>query len=186
MRRVGWPLTLLALALGSCSEPLAPATPGPLLFESEWTGTGPSPFWSGFSITADGGVYSYDSGPNPIALPAGDEFTAAQLQAKYAQNRHYRAQLPEGETLSWYRATATEVRRAGLTEPAPGCPDLAVERFYVLIYDSAKDRYRRVLLHARAGMAQASTARDAHDLYLWILKVTGEDYNGTNECDPYP
>ena len=180
-------LPLVLAAATSCSDPVGSApTPGPLLFEVEEVGTGP--FWGGYSIDAQGGVYSYDSGPNPITIPEGDVYTAAELQLKYAQNRRWRAKLPDGETERHY-AQARSALRARLTEAKPGCPDLAVERYYVLVYDRVYNRYTRKLLHMRGGVGQANTAPEALDLYHWLALVTNEGYsdgsNGPNECDPY-
>jgi hypothetical protein len=175
----------LVLAIASCSEPLAPTpAPGRLLFESEWTGTGADRWWAGYSIDADGRVWSYGSGPDPVAIPEGDVYTAAELALKYAQDRHLRAQLRDGETVARYDEVGA-VLKAGLTEAKPGCPGLAIERFYALVYDARHDRYTRVLLHVRGGVGQENTAPEASDLYRWLLQITEEGYNGPNECDPY-
>jgi len=174
----------LVLAITSCSEPLAPTpAPGRLLFESEWTSV-LVPYWGGYSVDADGRVWSYDSGPDPIAIPRGDVYTAAELELKYAQNRHLRAQLRDGETVARYDEVGA-VLKAGVTEAKPACPDLAIERFYALVYDARHDRYTRVLLHVRGGVGQENTAPEASDLYRWLLQVTEEGYYGPNECDPY-
>jgi hypothetical protein len=182
-------LPLLLAAAASCSDPVGSApAPGPLLFEVEWVGTGSFRFWSGYSIDAQGGVYSYSSGPDPIAIPEGDVYTAAELQLKYAQNRVWQAQLPDGETELRY-AEAGLALRAGLTQTKSGCAGMAIERFYVLVYDRVYNRYTRKLLHMRGGMGQANTAPQALGLYHWLAQVTNEGYsdgsNGPNECDPY-
>jgi hypothetical protein len=180
------PLALVCAA-SSCSDPLTPPRPGELLFEIEASGqTETGPWWIGYSITADGGVYSYNSGPNAIPIPTGDVYTAAQLKEKYAQDRRYRAQLPDGETLSHYDAAIGELVRSPLTEAKPACPDLTVQRFYVLVYDSHRDQYTRVLLHALGGIAQVNTAPTEHDLYLWLRDITRQEYLGPTDCDPYP
>ncbi|MFL5385335.1 MAG: hypothetical protein ACJ8GN_22680 [Longimicrobiaceae bacterium] len=185
--RVLW-ASLLATAVVSCSEPLAPAVPGKLLFEIEVTSSGLGLFWRGYSVDAEGHVYAWDvfaAGASELRPSDSNVFTGEQLQAKYAHGRTLVATLPAGEAESRYAEVGAALR-GRLTGIKMGCPDVAFERYYALVYDPAGDRYTRVLLHQSGAAGRANTSPAARDLYHWLVKVTtGGEVSGPSVCDPY-
>lgn len=171
---------VLPLAAASCAEPFTPPPPGPVLFEVESINFAWGRHWGGFVVDADGKVYAYDLSKTDLMPQQGDEFTAAELETKYARERRLVATVSAAEVASRYAAVGGTL--AGrLSAPHGVCADAGITRFTALLYDASTGRYRRILLHQRGNVARTNTAPAARELYQWLAEVTQAESTG---CEP--
>ena len=171
---------VLPLAAASCAEPLTPPSPGPLLFEVEAINYAWGRHWSGFVVDAQGQVYAYELVAPTEMPPERDEFTAAELEAKYAHGRRLVTTIPATEAASRYGRVGAAL--SGLaTAPLNVCFDAGVVRYTALLYDASTGRYRRLLLHQRGDWARTNTSPAARELYRWLAGVTQTESDG---CEP--
>ncbi|HSU16276.1 hypothetical protein [Longimicrobium sp.] len=173
----------LVAASASCAETFIPRLePGSALFEVEYTNAAWGRRWNGFYVDAQDRVYSYDLGDARFDLEgSGDEFTAAELAAKYAHDAKLVTTLAPGEALARYDGVRA-VLTTPLTAPRGMCADAGTLRFSALVYDARTDTYHRVLLHQSGDVAQANLSPVALNLYHWLSGVTG---TSSGACDPF-
>jgi len=173
----------LSLAGASCTEPLAPPEPGDVLFEVEYLNFAWVPTWQGFVVEADGEVYAYDLGDTTRQWPPeDDDFSAAELAAKYAHGRRLVRAVSPTEVSSMY--SRVDFALAGTVTPPLGvCFDAGIVRYSALLFDGSTGTYHRVLLHQRGDVARTNTAPAAREMYQWLAGVTATGAD-LGICDP--
>jgi hypothetical protein len=174
---------VLALSAASCTEPLAPPEPGTVLFEVEYVNFAWGRSWHGFTVDADGRVYTYDVS-DTNQWPSDDEvIPAAELEAKYAHHRRLVASVSPTEAAARY-ARVGDALAGSITPPQGVCADAGGTRYSALLYDADTGTYRRLLLHQRGDVARTNTSPAARDLFHWLADVT-DTAGDAAVCDPY-
>ena len=112
--------------------------------------------------------------------PRTDEFTAAELEAKYTHERRLVTTVSAADVASRY-AEVGGALAGRLSAPQGICADAGITRFTALLYDASTGRYRRILLHQRGDEALTNSAPAAHVLYQWLEQVTQTENTG---CEP--
>ncbi|HKP75398.1 MAG TPA: hypothetical protein VJT67_07620 [Longimicrobiaceae bacterium] len=174
---------LLSLAAASCAEPLAPPPPGRFLFEVEYVNFAWGFSYHGFVVDEEGHVYSYDLADTRQPPPSGDEFTAAELEAKYAHRRALAGSVAAAEVQARYARVGDAL--AGSLTPEQGmCADAGTTRYTALLYDAPTGTYHRLLLHQNGDVARTNTSPAARELFRWLAEVTTPGIAHT-ACDPF-
>jgi len=174
---------LLPLAAAACADPLTPPPPGRFRFEVEYVNFAWGFSYHGYVVDEEGHVYSYDLGDTQQQPPAGDEFSAADLEAKYAHRRALAGSVSAAEVQSRYARVGDAL--AGTLTPEQGvCADAGTTRYTALIYNQDTGTYRRLLLRQNGDVARTNTSPAAAELFRWLVGVTTPGASSTS-CDPF-
>jgi len=169
LRKVIW-LIIPLIFLQGCSEFFEDDPDQKYFFEIEYTNHA---WWfnhSGAYIDRKGDIYSY-SITDPNKLLSGKQFTGAELDALYMENKTYIASLDNSQFDSMKKLIFS-ASNGEMSEGISVCADYGAVVYTAYLYDSDQDTYQAVTLRQAGDLSFRNLNIDAQTLDQWLVQLS--------------